>query len=91
MVVSRTSPVLLTSFCCFECSQSRLIVSCVCLSLALGPKPFDISSALHEGRRLRAFLWIYLMKFLRGTNLRECSRFRARGSTFRFLGKRFSG
>ncbi|KAF3553064.1 hypothetical protein F2Q69_00010865 [Brassica cretica] len=49
------------------------------LSLALGPKPFDISSALHEGRRLSEFLWIFLMKFLRGTNLRECSRFRARG------------
>ncbi|KAF2566897.1 hypothetical protein F2Q68_00024102 [Brassica cretica] len=57
------------------------------LSLALGPKPFDISSALHEGRRLREFLWIFLMKFLRGTNLRECSRFRARGSAFRFLGR----
>ncbi|WZZ48757.1 hypothetical protein YC2023_048864 [Brassica napus] len=54
-------------------------------TLALGPKPFDISSALHEGRRLRAFLWIFLMKFLRGTNLRECSRFRARGLTVSHL------
>ncbi|WZZ09140.1 hypothetical protein YC2023_095061 [Brassica napus] len=41
--------------------------------------PFDISSALHEGRRLRAFLWESLMKFLRGGNLGECSGFRVRG------------
>ncbi|KAH0859311.1 hypothetical protein HID58_087572 [Brassica napus] len=34
-----------------KCSWSRLVVSYVCLNLALGPKTFDISSALHEGRR----------------------------------------
>ena len=90
MVVSRSFSVLLTSFCWFGCSRSRLVVSCVCLNLALGLKPFDISSALHEGRRLRAFLWESLMKFLRGGNLRECSGFRVRGSAFRFLGRRFS-
>ncbi|KAG5381524.1 hypothetical protein IGI04_032994, partial [Brassica rapa subsp. trilocularis] len=47
---------LSTSFWRFESSQSRVVCSCVCLVVALCPNPLDISSVLHQGRRLRGVL-----------------------------------
>ena len=47
---------LSTSFWRFESSQSRVVCSCECLVVALCPNPLDISSVLHQGRRLRGVL-----------------------------------